>query len=387
MFRIEEVNNPNRVFGLDVFRAIAILIVIVGHANFFLVPYFSYEIGNSNLGNILRTAFTAFDGVDLFFVLSGFLIGGIILKQFLAKDKITLMDLKTFWFRRWLRTLPAYYFILIVNIVLLFSLIPLPEFSNSSLINYFFFLQNMIHGGIIFFSESWSLSVEEWFYLTFPVLFAVTCLVNPSVINRSRLFLVTCLVFITLILSYRIFKSIDYPMWNLAQWNNEFRTVTIARLDSILFGVFFAFIKYSKPVFFDSKKNLFLILGFLVLATNFYLGYVLNWTNKGRYMCTIYYSVLSFGMACFLPYAESVKKARYKFLAFFTFISIISYSLYLINYSIVLELSLKYLNPEGLMQRISCYIGFIIISIFGATILYKIIEKPVLNYRDRVVKA
>src|SRR3954452_6127505 len=85
-----------RVYGLDILRAMAILLVVFGHS----AVYFGYDAYHwPRLG----------DGVSLFFVLSGYLIGRILFKT--IEKGFDFKDLVGFWFRRWMRTLPVYFFI------------------------------------------------------------------------------------------------------------------------------------------------------------------------------------------------------------------------------------------------------------------------------------
>jgi len=108
------ISLKNRIFGLDVIRALAILLVLCSHSTLLLFP---------NQKHILLTVIQFFGtvGVDLFFVLSGFLIGTIILKQ-VHKGQTKFKDFCYFWVRRWFRTLPNYFLILLINIALLFVL-------------------------------------------------------------------------------------------------------------------------------------------------------------------------------------------------------------------------------------------------------------------------
>lgn len=98
--------SKNRIFGLDLLRVSAIIIVLIGHGKFILPKELRFY------HNFLK-----FDGVTIFFVLSGFLIGGILIK-ILEEESHKKNKLAHFWVRRWLRTLPNYYLILFTLIIL-----------------------------------------------------------------------------------------------------------------------------------------------------------------------------------------------------------------------------------------------------------------------------
>jgi peptidoglycan/LPS O-acetylase OafA/YrhL len=145
--------SNSRNFGLDLIRAFSILLVLVGHGFSHLLEGVSFYL------------FSFIDGVDIFFVLSGFLIGGIFLKDFNENTKFNLKSILFFLKRRWFRTLPAYYAAFLIISILGF--IGFTNFSDFS-IKGLFFVQNLYKPQPFFFSVSWSLSVEEWAYLIFP---------------------------------------------------------------------------------------------------------------------------------------------------------------------------------------------------------------------------
>lgn len=102
----------HRVFGLDVVRAVAILLILCSHSTILLFP-------NSEATGLRFIQFFGTIGVDIFFVLSGFLIGTILIKH-IESNQTQSKHFVQFWVRRWLRTLPNYYLILLVNIGLAF---------------------------------------------------------------------------------------------------------------------------------------------------------------------------------------------------------------------------------------------------------------------------
>jgi peptidoglycan/LPS O-acetylase OafA/YrhL len=158
-----------RIPELDGLRGIAILLVLVGH--YFSVP----GIGTVSLlnGYWFRLGWT---GVDLFFVLSGFLIGGILLE---VRDSPRYF--KTFYARRFFRIIPLYYAWILLYMVLtalggtfLATRIGSVQKIDISILAHFFFLQNFhefLKSTVSFWwlSSTWSLAVEEQFYLVAPI--------------------------------------------------------------------------------------------------------------------------------------------------------------------------------------------------------------------------
>src|ERR1700730_16180708 len=96
----------DRVFGLDLLRAAAIMSVICAHGFVVLYPHLVGVLGIFGHGG--------FYGVELFFVLSGFLIGQILIRQGPALDRAA--NVAVFYVRRWFRTLPLFFLFLAINV-------------------------------------------------------------------------------------------------------------------------------------------------------------------------------------------------------------------------------------------------------------------------------
>ena len=143
---MSDVSKP-RLLGLDIVRALAILCVLISHSRAVL----------PNPEATLVLSFGGKFGVELFFVLSGFLIGSILLK--LCDIGLSAKAIRLFWMRRWLRTVPAY----------LFALLFMMGVSGDYDWRYFFFLQGVVEPNVDLFPVTWSLASEEWFYLLFPL--------------------------------------------------------------------------------------------------------------------------------------------------------------------------------------------------------------------------
>ena len=139
--------------GLDLIRATAIGFVLLSH-----MGTFTYMPDNLNY-------MLGYWGVELFFVLSGFLIGRILINNLI--NNVTIFS---FWKRRWLRTLPSYFLFLSVNTVIAITM--QWGIGKWKVITYLIFVQNLYFpASPNFFLESWSLSVEEWFYISIPLVF------------------------------------------------------------------------------------------------------------------------------------------------------------------------------------------------------------------------
>src|ERR1700685_4034092 len=131
-----------RKIGLDYLRAAAILCVVTAHT------------AEPNARGAL-----GFIGVEIFFVLSGYLIGGILLASCSRHGNMASWPiLRDFWMRRWLRTVPNYFLFIPVYIAA-------EHFRwKRPLLMYATFTQNLTWPISRFFGVSWSLTVEEWFY-------------------------------------------------------------------------------------------------------------------------------------------------------------------------------------------------------------------------------
>lgn len=148
--------GKKRISSIDGLRGISILFVLVDHFIYFsgnniLNPYFSFFINSKN-------------GVDLFFIISGFLITNIFVKEHINKGKI---NLRSFFLRRAIRILPALYFLLFVYFIL-FNL-HIINLSNSTWVSSFILIRQFIGSGWET-SHLWSLSAESVFYILFPLL-------------------------------------------------------------------------------------------------------------------------------------------------------------------------------------------------------------------------
>ena len=377
MLKIFKINlSKDRTFGLDVLRFLAITMVLIEHGRTLLKPL-------TEKTEILKLG--GFWGVELFFVLSGFLIGRILLRLYEPEADFDLKKLYSFWKRRWYRTLPNYYIILIINLIIAYSLSS-AQLPFSEYIPFFFFFQNMYTEHPRFFGEAWSLAVEECFYISFPMLLFLTNKIVGKIISEKRMF-VACIL-IVLFFSNNMRMIVVWGSDPL--WDQGIRKIVLLRLDSILTGVLFAWFNlYYREIFYRYRYKMFFIALVLLSMSfyNYYADKLYIEEQHSFYSKTFYFLLTSTGFALCLPFADSVKKMKKRSFSgkFITLISIISYSIYLTHYSLVLRI-LRQFDPlnNNIYTSIILYLLYLLLSIIISLLLYKFFEKPFMELRDRL---
>lgn len=212
---------------LDVLRFLAFLAVFLHHA----LPRDASLYINSGIPPVLAAwLVTAKDagayGVDLFFVLSAYLITELLLREHASRGSFSI---SAFYVRRALRIWPLYFVFLAITVLVVPGIVPDDHFGTIYIISFALFLGNWVcaANGLPFSVASplWSISVEEQFYLFWPPLLRL------AGINRIKQLAIALLV---VALSTRIVLA-TYGAEHPAVWCN-----TIARLDSIALGAILA---------------------------------------------------------------------------------------------------------------------------------------------------
>jgi peptidoglycan/LPS O-acetylase OafA/YrhL len=370
---MEKKSLSDNIFGLDLMRAIAILMVLFGHCLLIYPP---------NQSLIAQVGiFCGFLGVEIFFVLSGFLMGRI-LYQLYVDDDFSIKKVLEFLKRRSFRILPNYYFVLILNIILSFIV----GYAATDWWKYFFFLQNFNSTMLPFFPESWSIPIGLFsFLLLLIALFIKSRIVKPS--NKPLFFLVVVLGLTLFFLLTKVYYAFTNQNTTMDEWNLDVKAVVIYRLDAIFIGVLAAWISLNLPKYWKKIRLPFAFLGMLLFGFMFVgVGYFQLTIDAFPRFWTIFYLPLTSFMCVFLlPLLAQWKSTKLIFLhKSITFISTISYSTYLLNYSIILQLLLYYFPNDNLaMNQLPIYtFSYLLITFLIASLFYKFFEKPIQNLRN-----
>ena len=366
-----------RVFGLDLLRALAILSVVGAHAAGVLYPHLPLGFGVVGHGG--------FYGVELFFVLSGFLIGQILLRENSALAHAS--RLTTFYIRRWLRTLPLFALFLMLNLVLE-ALVLHRQIPPSEVLSHGLFLSTFARNNVLFFPESWSLAVEEWFYLLFPAALWI-CLQFWKRFDR---------VFLTVAAAFFIFStvgrvlSVHDPRASWADWQ---RVIVILRFDALMTGMFAAWIAARAPVRWRQHRQLYAVAGGLLLLAMYSTlwkvhGGRLEFGDDDFFARTFRFNLVSLGFALLLPWAASWKVATENAgSAAVRRIALWSYALYLVHPP-VFNLAIHFLLPAW-GRSIAGAAGLFALLVFSvissSALLYRFFESPCTRLRERVAPA
>jgi len=328
---------------IDGLRAIAVLSVIFFHAGF---------QGFSG----------GFIGVDIFFVISGYLITSIILKDLSQKS----FSILTFYERRVRRIIPALYTVTLCTVPFAFiwmtpadyldfskSLVSVPTFTS----NFLFFSESGYFDqstDLKPFFHTWSLGVEEQYYIFFPVFLML--LWNKNKEKVSILFL--SIIFISLIAS-EVFLYIDrmFSFYMLP-----------TRLWELLIGSSVAYYQLNyKTKFLGSYSSFFEISGLtLILFSIFFF-------DKNSMMPGLLSLFPILGISLLLIYSHKESFiGKLLSLKLFTFIGLISYSLYLWHQPIFSLLNIYRFSEV----KPGMYVGAIIIIFLLSFLTWKFIEKP-----------
>lgn len=226
-FELERLDN--RYPALHGLRVIAILSVIQYHVTWVISTFPDIGLNQSFLDGSLSIFF----GMDCFFVLSGFLIGSILQRSL---DTSGTQNIRRFYLRRIFRTFPSYW---IVLTILAFGF-PLTEAQHAHLIYEYTYLTNFAPLGrtdIVMF-WGWSLSLEEQFYLTVPLLFWLLTKL-PS--DKTRIAFLGALTLSALFVRMYVYWD-GRPFTDLRLYDTlYFRTGT--RYDAIVAGILLAIVE------------------------------------------------------------------------------------------------------------------------------------------------
>jgi peptidoglycan/LPS O-acetylase OafA/YrhL len=353
--------KTTRLLGLDLLRLLAIVLVVGRHM----------ETPPDDIP--LKGVWDAWHdhgglGVDVFFVLSGFLVSGLLFAECKKHGDISV---KRFYMRRAWKIYPPFYFLMAFSYV--FQLVAGQKIRDRTIFSELFFLRNY-RGG--FWNHTWTLAVEEHFYLILPLLllFSLRRNCNAKDPFRAVPYLVagSMLLFLLVrILNFSFRSPYSYLTHVFA---------THLRIDALFFGVAMAYGYYFhndwfRKVFRPQRYGL-ILLGVGLLGSSLFLG-----SSSSFYIHTFGFMQFYLGAAAILAGVLMCEIPRNRLTTALAAIGAYSYSIYLWHMALMYWAmpSLRSLEiPWGLRTAIYM-LGALIIGVAMA----KILELPILRLRDR----
>ena len=368
-----------RIPQLDGLRGVAIGLVVLYH-------YFSLHfttLPGTLSWYLLYPARFGWSGVDLFFVLSGFLIGGILLD---AKGSGNYF--KVFYLRRFLRIVPIYYLLLVVffSLVAWFTQHPHPIWpwtlqENLPRFTYFLFLQNIWASKLSVLGSAplavfWSLSVEEQFYLTLPML--------VRFLTRARLqALAVEIIFLAPVLRIALFSF--YPNYPHAWY-----LLMPCRADSLFFGVLGAILLGESGWRMRIQQNKRLLRGLIVLmAVGIPFVTQTQLAARGLIMVSIMFSWLAAFYLLVLIYTVTFSESHVTRILNWCWLrrlGVVAYGVYLLHEEI-LDIGLRVASFS--LKTIAVPI-YVIVALLCLTVTFLLaylswekFEKPIVTFSHR----
>lgn len=360
------IQNSNRLRELDFLRGIAIILVLLRH-----LPLTDVT---SKMGWI---------GVDLFFVLSGFLVSGLLFKEY---QRFGSIQPKLFLIRRGFKIYPIYFLTYVLYLAI--KLVK-HQFLWKGFLADVFFVQNYVMGWGYAYVATWSLAIEEHFYFLFAV--ALYFILQKNQFNRKvnsnwSYFQIGIIGLLILCFLLRVYSNFYHP-----EYDEKNITMTHLRIDSLLFGVFISYFYYFKndvlTTFFNSNKTLLITTAFALLSFTPFIDF-----EESVFVRTIGFTFLylAFGifLICFLVYKD-INLVLNKIFSqvganFISKIGLSSYSIYLIHgFVAVFYAFLRVYVLKIEVHYLLLFIINVVTSIFVGMFITNYIEKYFLTIRDK----
>jgi|SRR5882762_4711402 len=349
---------PGYIPQFDGLRGVAILLVLIGHSGFLeALPH---------AGMLEYARF----GVDLFFVLSGFLITGILLDS-----KGSQRYFRNFYARRALRIWPLYYVILFLAFVVTPMLAPSTKPEAGVWPAFVFYVQNLVFHDIYPFGlgATWSLAVEEQFYLTWPLLIFLLRKQAVAIVSAS-------LVVVSLSLRV-VFYFHGAP-------SGFIHNFTPSRLDAIAFGSLAAlWLRSPSCTFALWRVRAFQLLGLGVAGMA--LARILTHRNSS----VVSYTFLAITFAGLLGISltsdpRSSLLGRSLSAGWLRYVGKISYGIYLLHFPIFILwarfiASHSFCQSNPVTRNLLGFAGQMLLAMIAASLSWYFFEQPILRLKRR----
>ncbi|OYU50187.1 MAG: acyltransferase [Rhizobiales bacterium PAR1] len=354
---------------MDGLRALAVLLVLWSHIPF--VP----EIPFTKLSwEITQKLSIGYFGVDIFFILSGFLITRILLNTLENEGKISL---RTFYIKRAIRIFPVYYLCVLFYV----AFFAFDGRSLVSLLTYSFNYYHALHPTPHPLEHTWSLAVEEQFYLVWPFLVAMIPAARGKLI--TGLFIPSLAAALALAFATLMEGTLAGDMIYMS---------SLTRMMSLSLGASLAYRENTTSNLSPQQACGIIGLGVSLLLLDFVLRSFRIIPAAGYFQAfaLVGFALLSFGAVALLlsPDSRLMQKAQsFLTLSPLRYIGRISYGLYLYHYLLLYVLGIQLAETEAKGASGSTVLAFIVLTFGLAALSFRFFEEPLLRLKSRFARS
>lgn len=345
-----------RVYSLDFLRGMAAFAVAIPH---FLSIEYSQTI-ELEIISILS--------VEIFFALSGFVLAPQIIYCLTEPNMI---NLRIFLVRRWIRTVPLFLLALLAMTFLT------RQNFGGDFIRYGIYSSNLWAqlNTVDYFQTAWSLSIEEWFYIVFPILGMIAR--YKSRMEQTRFLFNFSILFILLIFLIRsVFGDFD-------NWGDSVRRITIFRLDAIAFGFLIFLLLYKVQRCVEIYK--LVSLTFLTVMITGFISYetarliASTGTNWAKNLFPFISAILGCSLVLLFYQLDPIFRKNKIMKMMAIYLGKMSYSIYLLQI-VVATLIHHFFKIESVVANLFVYIFSLLLVSMA---IYNWFEKPLLKARPK----
>lgn len=387
--------TPRRNFGLDVLRCAAIAVVLANHA---FQGFFVALGGVPWEGRRRAASLVGFLSIEWLFVLSGFLIGTMMVRTF-DRAGSPWRGTWQFWLRRWFRTVPNYYLFLVVNALIFTWGLHGPLEVGPFRWRYVLFAQNLAWPERVpfFFNEAWSLALDEWFYFVLPLLVAAGFLVAK--LPRRDAFVAATAALIVVPTVLRLL--VPMPPEPL-EWDHSIRRVTILHLDATGWGVLGAITSRWMPGFWSRRTGAKAALGLAAMLLGLFSvqqmfgvlpaalpgGWLTAWP---RFPVAFAITLTGAGTFLMLPWLARLPAPHSRARGVVEAFSNYTYSIYLAHFPLMYLIA-EALVPDGAPTPVpipTLWLATLVwlpLTVAVSAGVHHAFEKPVSDLRDRFTR-
>ena len=369
--------------ALDGLRMLAIALVLLRHA----MKAMESQVGSAfeitlpwGVWSFATPLMNGWMGVDLFFVLSGFLIGSHLIRH---RADFSTASLGRYFGARALRIVPTYFAVILLVAIGFFPLYkPLSEDMVASVIWHLLFLQDYLPSDLIV--AFWSLGVEEKFYIVAPLLILGTARLGRL---RNRIVAYGVLLMLPMLFRWLTLQSMEFDFSSYRAYFETFRSPFHLTYEGLLIGVicaeFYACSKCKESILRFAKPMLavgVVVIGAHLIPVNLMAEITLYDVLLQPVLLSIGFGLILLATALINP-KSGWAASRFSLIG-----ARLSYSLYLVHMALIPAAMVPALlsDAQGLMLFAIFFAAFMALSLIASLALHFLVEKPFLQLKSRL---